>query len=225
MSRNHRRGLVALTTVACLAIMASPASAETLTGTVTAGTLTLINTTGTLTDTVPLGSTGTLGTGCANSVVAATNYSTTTGVTTWQITTFATVSRFKLSTTWYIADLTRTASTAGTVTSVTSTSATLNASTLTLRFDVFSATDQTNTGTSCAHGTTRTCRFSSVNLSLQGTYSGFISLPGISDTDSLSSTGTLGTTSPPCSAPFTSYSGGTAIVTGLVTHVTGVTCP
>ena len=224
-SKHLLRGVVALASAfACLVVMAGPASAAaTLTGTVTAGTVTLINSTGTATDTIPLG-TGATGTGCSSDVVVFTTGTTT--ITGWEISTFVIRGRFKLSTTWYVAELDKTTSTTlntpGSVTSITTTSATLNSSLLNLSANIFVATDQTDTGTSCAHGTTRTCRFANVGLSVQGAYSGNINSPAVSDTATVSATGTLGTTTPPCSAPFTTYNGGTVTVTGLTAHVTGV---
>ena len=219
MNKNLRRGVVALATAfACLTLLGSPVSAATITADITAGTVTLINSTSTATDTIPLGpGVTTLGTDCANTIVVTTT-ATTTSVTNWQITTFSTVSRFKLNTTWYVADLQRTGGASGTVTGVTTTAANLNSSTLTLAANIYVATDTTETGTSCAHGTTRTCRFASVSISLQGTYSGDIHNPATSHTASVSGTGTLGTTSPPCNAPFTTYTGGTVAIAGLVAH-------
>ena len=220
MNRNLRRGVVAVAvaTFVSLALLANPASAAVITADITAGTVTLINSGVTATDQIPVGpGVTTLGTDCAITVVITT-VATTTSVTHWQITTWAVVARFKVNTTWYIVDESRTSGASGTVTGVTTTAANLNSSTLTLSTNIYVATDQTDTGTSCAHGTTRTCRFASVSLSLQGTYSGDIHNPATSHTASLSGTGTLGTTSPPCSAPFTTYNGGTIAIAGLVLH-------
>ena len=223
MHRNLRRGVVALaTTFACLALLADVASAATLTVDIAGGTITFINTTATSTDEIPLGpGVTTLGTDCASSIVVTTT-ATTTSVTAWNITTFGVVFRFKWATTWYIADMTRTSSTSGTVTAVTTTSATLNSSTLTLAINFYTATDQTDTGTSCSHGTTRKSRFASVSLSLQGTYSGStgnIHTPTTSDEGCMSGAGTLGTVTPPSTAPFTTYNAGTLTITDLAVHL------
>ena len=220
MKKNLWRGVVALATaIACLGLAGSPTSAVTLVGEITAGTVTLINSTGTATDTIPLTTGGTLGTGCASNLKAFVN-NTTTSTTTWQVTEFNTIGRFKLGTTWYIAELTKTGSASGTVTTVTTTTATLNSATLALSANIYTATDQSDTATTCAHGTTRTCRFANVSLSLQGTYSGNLHTPAVSDGVSLTSTGTLGTTTPPCNAPYTTYNGGTVTVTGMTAQVT-----
>ena len=223
MNTNHRRTLVALATAfACLVLWASPASAATLTGTITAGTLTLISTTGTTTDTLPLG-TGVI---CTNQGEVTTT-GTTTSVTSWQVTVFSYVFRFKLGTTWYVVDVARTTSTTlntpGTVTGVTTTSASLNGSNLNLRADIYIATNQSDTDTDCTHGTTRSCRFASAVFTVQGTYFGNAHTPAVLDSATLSGSGTLGSTSPPCNAPWTTYSTGTATVTGLTTSVTAVT--
>ena len=221
MNRNLRRGVVAVAAAVfvSLALLANPASAATINFDVTAGTVTLINSTGTATDTIQVGpGVTTLGTDCVNlSTIATTE--TTTSVTHWQISGWAVVVRVKLNTTWYILEETRTGGAAGTVTAVTTTSATLNSSTVGMAMNFYTATDQTETGTSCAHGTTRTCRFANVNLTLQGTYSGDIHNPAASDTASLSGTGTLGIATPPCVAPFTTYNGGTIALSGLVLHI------
>ena len=220
MNKHLRRGAVALAIVlACVAGQVAPAAAWTVQdGTITGGTVTLINSTGTATDTIPLGGTGATGTGCASSIGSHII------ISDWSISKYSTISRFKLNTTWYVVDSTKTGTgTAGTVTSVTTTSATLNSSGLTLAASIYTATDQSDTGTSCAHGTTRTCRFANVALSIQGTYSGDWNSPAASNTASLTGTGTLGTTTPPCNAPFTTYNAGTITITGLTAHVTSVT--
>ena len=219
MNKTLRRSVVALATAfACLAMMGSPASAAVITADITAGTVTLINSLGTVTDTIPLGpGVTTLGTGCANSIQVTTT-ETTTSITQWNITTFSIISRFTLGGVYYIADLQRTGSTAGTVTAVTTTGATLNSATLTLDARIFNATDQSSTATTCAKGTAK-CRFAVVTLSLQGTYSGNLHTPTTSDTANLSGSGTLPTTTPPCTAPFTTYTAGSVTVTGLVAHV------
>ena len=222
MNRNLRRGVVAVAVAVfvSLTLLATPASAAVITSDITAGTVTLISPTGTVTDAFLVGpGVTTLGTGCANNIQITTT-APTTSVTDWQITAWSVIYRFKLNTAWYIWDEQRTGSTAGTVTAVTTTGATLNSSTLNLSINIYVATDQTDTGTSCDHGTTRTCRWANVNISgLQGTYAGNIHVPATSHTASLSGTGTLGTTSPPCFAPFTTYNAGTITITGLVAHV------
>ena len=221
MNTNLRRGVVALAAaLASLALMgSSPVSAATATADITSGTVSLINSTVTVTDTITLGpGVTTLGTGCANSIVVTSTTTTGTSVTHWQVTAFSTIGRFKLGTNWYIAELSG-SSTSGTVSSVTTTSATLNSATISLSATIYAATDNTDTGTSCAHSDTRTCRFNNVSASLQGTYSGNIHTPATSDTATLNGTGTLGTTSPPCVAPFATHNGGMVTIANLVAHV------
>ena len=218
MPTNLRRSVVALATAfACLVLLASPASASVLTGTIT-GNITLINSTGTTTDTFPISSTGT---GCVNDVEITVN-NTTTSTTTWQITGFHTITRVPWFGGWFIAEMTRTSSTTGTVTGVTGTGATLNFGTLNLNYVFYGATDQSTTSTDCTKSTLR-CRFSNVGLSLQGTYSGNVHTPATSHTVSLGGSGTLGTTTPPCNAPFTTLNGGTVSATGLSYHAAVVT--
>ena len=221
MNTALRRGVVALaTTLACLALQATPASASLLGLNITAGTMTLIASTGTgtVTDAIPfIPSTGT---GCGDGMgVTATP---TASVNAWAFTSFGYVGRFKVGTTWYVAHLARTGGTSGTVTSVTTTGATLNSAGLTLRLDIYVATNQSATSTDCSFGATRFCRFANVNVSLQGTYSGNINSPAVSDDFSLTGSGTLGTTSPPCSTPFTTYNAGTVTFTGLTANVVSV---
>ena len=220
MNKNLRRGMVALATVlGTVALLGSPASAAVIVADITAGTVTLINSTGTATDTIPLGpGVTTLGTGCVNAIEVDTT-ETTTSISHWNIDVFTIVSRFTLNNVYYIVEATRTASTSGTVTAVTTTFAALNTATLTLAVNIYTATNQSSTATDCLHGTTRTCRFANVNLSLQGTYLGNIHTPTTSDTANLTATGTLGATSPPCNAPFTTYNNGTITIAGLVAHV------
>ena len=222
MNKTLRRSVVALATAfACLALMGSPASAAVITADITAGTVTLINSTGTTTDDIALGpGVTTLGANCANSI-AVTTTASTTSISNWNITTFAVVARFKLGGTWYVASLQRTGSVAGTVTAVTTTSATLNSATLNLDARIFTTAFQNDTDTECTTNGNK-CRFSGVALSLQGTYSGDLHNPAVSDTASLNGTGTLGATSPPCTTPFTTYNNGTVAVTGLVAHVLSV---
>ena len=222
MNKTLWRGAVAMVTAfACLALLASPASASVLTGVITAGTITLVGSTGTYSDTIPLVTGSGTGTGCAATIqVTATPTGT---VAQWQITVYSITDRFKLGSVWFVTETTRTTSTAGTVTAVTTTTATLNTAGLTLRSDIYTATDQSDTATTCAHGTTRTCRYGTVNLGVQGTYVGNVNSPATSDGVNLTEAGTMGTTSPPCSAPFTAYNTGTVTVTGLVGHVTLVT--
>jgi hypothetical protein len=204
--------------VTCLVVTADPASAATITATA-GGNMTVHNTTSTSTDTIS-GSSGTGGTGCGNTFVITTTPVTTGTSVTWNITTFSRVNRFVLGGVHYIEEITRTASTAGTVSSGT-TNWSLNTATLTLQVIVANATNQSSTATDCLKTTTK-CRFNTVNLSLTGTYTGNIHSPAVSDTFAITGSGTLGTVFPGCTAPFTTYSGGTATFATHSGHVTGV---
>ena len=223
MYKNLRRGVVALTTaLACLIVLAQPASASVVSGTITAGTLTLINSTGTVTDSMPFAGTGTGGgTGCVNS--ASVTVTPTGAVTAWTITALSTAGRAKLGTTWYVVKHSLTGDTVGNV-GVGGGYSDLEPVVISYRTDVYPSTDQTDTSTSCSHGTTRTCRFNTVSATISGVYTGDINSPTVGDTITLSSSsGTLGSTSPPCNAPFTTYSNGTLSITGLTIPVATVT--
>ena len=215
MNTTLRRSLVTVaTTLACLALMASPASAATVTGLVTGGTVTLVSSTGTVTDTFSIGN-PVGGTGCAKDITLDVTTSTA------QLTGLSSVSRFALSTTYYIMETLLTGSTPGTLTNVTSTSATVTSATVTYQVNIYSASNQSSTATDCAHGTTRTCR-ATMTLSFSGSISGDVSSPAVSDTASLSAPPATMTMTPPCSAPFTTYVGGTASVSGMTLHITSV---
>lgn len=219
MSTTIWRGVVVLAiTFASLGLAATPASAAVLTGAVTGGTVTLVNAAGTTFDVIPVPTTVTLGTDCVNTVDITTTV-TTTSVTNWNITAWQVVQRFKLGATWYVLEETRIGSAAGTV-DIDRMGIALNAAALNLSFNFYLANDQSDTATSCSHGTTRRCRFANVALTLQGAYaSGDIHTPATSDQVVLSGFGGLGVTSPPCVVPFTTYSAGTITVTGLVIHL------
>ena len=221
MNKNLRRGLVALaTTFACLTSMTTPASAVTLGGEITGGTVILHNSASTVTDTVPLGGTGGGGTG--GGAGCATTGSVELTSTTARVLTLSSIARFTFGTGHFVAVLTLLASTSGTLTGITTTSASFSSSTVTLRADIYAATNTSSTATDCAHGTTRTCRFTGT-LHLTGTYNGNEASPQVSHTASISAAPASLTTTPPCNAPFSTYIGGTAAVSGLTLHVTSVT--
>lgn len=189
-------------------------TATTVTAVVDSGGFTFINSTGTVTDFFPSHSAGS---GCTSDVTLDFNYPAV------QITTFSSNSRFQFTptSTWYVLEKAYVSSTAGTLTGISTTSATINSNVVTFRLDVYVATDQTATG-GCAHGTTRTCRWSNVTMSFLGTYTGNFTSPLTTDTASLSGSGTLGTTTPPCNSPFTTYNGGTITANSLSLDVTAV---
>jgi hypothetical protein len=217
-SKNLRRGLAVLaTTFVCVASMASPASAATLSGTITDGSLTLHNSTSTVTETLS-SSTGGSGSGTGCGTTGSFELTSTTA----RVLTISSTVRFKLGTGHHVAVLTLLASTSGTLTGVTTTSANFSSSTVTLRAELYTATNTSSTATDCTHGTTRTCRYTAT-LHISGTYTGNEASPAISDTAVVNSTPAAITVTPPCAAPFSTYIGGTAAVSGLTIHVTSVT--
>ena len=218
MRTNLWRGVVAVaTTFACLALMGTPTSAATILFDVAAGTLTFASSSGMTTESFPVGpGVTTLGTGCANTFTVTTT-ATTTSVTDWQVTAYTVITRIHVSSTWYVLEETRTSSTAGTVTSVTTTSSVLSPATLTLNVRIYNTSSQSTTETSCST-TTQRCRFSSVPLTLQGTYSGDLHNPASSHTVNLTGSGPMGTAVPGCGAPFSAFINGTATLTGFVGH-------
>lgn len=224
MRKDIGRGVVALAiTIASLGVLATPASAAVLTGDITGGSVLLTNSSGTLSDMIPVADgVGDLGASCVSNVQITTGGGATS-ITTWNITAWAVVQRFKWGATWYVLVETRTGGQSGAVTGVTATTADLDApagSNLFLSFDLYTATDQSNTATSCAHGTTRACRFPNVSLLVSGVYNGDIHTPAASHTAVLDGTGALGSTVPPCSTPFSTYSAGTIDISGLTVHLT-----
>lgn len=219
MKANLRRGLVALaTTFTCLMSMTSPVSAATLGGAITGGTVILHNSASTVTQTVPLDGTGGTGSG----VGCATTGSVELTSTTARVLSLSSIARFKLGTGHYIGEISLLASTSGTLSGVTTTSASFNSSTVTLRADLYTATNTSSTATDCAHGTTRTCRYTGT-LHLSGTYSGNEANPAVSDTATMSAPSANISVTPPCTPPFSTYIGGTVTVTSLTLHVTSVT--
>jgi hypothetical protein len=87
---------------------------------------------------------------------------------------------------------------------------------------IYNASNTSSTATDCGKSTQK-CRFSTPTVSLQGTYTGNLHAPAVSDTLSLTSAGNLNTVQFGCSAPFTTYSGGTVTGTSIQAHVTSVT--
>ena len=217
MSKTIWRGVVALAAAfASLGVLATPASAAVLTGGVTGGTVTLSNPTVTINDIIAVPTTVVLGTDCVNNVTIST-VGGTTSVTSWDITVWQLIYRFKLGGVWYIMEETRTGSTSGTVTMNN-----LNAMTLNLTLTIYTATNQADTATDCARGTTRKCRFTNVAIQLQGVYATNIHTPVASDTATLNGSGNLGAATPPCTAPFTTYVNGMVTFTNVVVHIAAV---
>lgn len=217
MKTHVRRGAVAIATVvACLMLLATPASATNWVShsKAVAGAITLHNSTSTTTGSIPLADTG--GTGCGGGV----SFDMTP--TSVQVAEWSPVVRFTLGTAHYIAVFSFLGSTAGALTNVTTTSADIASSTVTLRIDIYAASNTSSTATDCAHGTTRLCRYS-VTLHLGGTYEGNAAIPQVSDYKNLGSPAANLTVTPPCSVPLTTFIGGTAALTGARFHVCSVT--
>lgn len=200
-----RSGAALATALACLALMANPASATVHDAAIRSGEIAFFNTSGTpdFMPTLPLAGTG--GTGCGPTLQVTANASTTGTV---DVTTYTSIGRFTLGTTAYVADITRQSSTAGTYNDTTGQASSVQ---LTVRMDIYAATNQ-GTATDCAHGTTRACRFSNIALTLSGFYGGSLATPAVGLTAVLTGSGTLGASSPPCNAPFTGVTNGTASI-------------
>lgn len=218
MYTRFRRGVVALTTVmACLVIMATPAAAAevTLHWKPVKGKLTLHNSTSTATDDIDF-SDGT-GTGCGGGGIADIN----SAVTTINDSSVTSVNRFQLGTSHYIAEITRLASTSSTLSNITTTSADFSSGTLTLRMDVYVATNTSSTATDCAHGTTRLCRLT-LTLHLSGEYEGDVADPKLSDKKTGQAPAASLTVTPPCGSPMSTYIGGTASASEMEYHFCSV---
>lgn len=207
MKTKLRRSVAALATaVACLALMATPAAATTHTATTTGGNLTFFTsfgTTGLFDLNPPLAGSG--GTDCGSTLAIDED-----GTGAVDVTQYTSASRFTLGGSHFIVVMTRQGSTAGTYSG-----GTISSATLSLRVDIFFATNTSSTATDCAHGTTRSCRYT-LTLHLTGTYTGWTA------SSTLQLAGSSGTvvSSPPCVAPFTTFSGGTAVITAWDIHLT-----
>lgn len=204
MNTKLRRSVAAIATAfACLALMASPASAITHTTTITGGNL-VLTATNTLVLTFPFA--GTAGTGCGSTLVLDEG---ATGDA--DIASYTSTGRFTFGGLGFVYVLTRTASTPGTVSG-----GGVSSSTLALQIDIFSAANA-NPATDCATSTAR-CRMRTT-LYFAGTLSGW----GVSDTASLSyPTAGLVVASPPppCVVPFSSWGGGAVTGGPLDLHIT-----
>lgn len=207
MPTTLRRSAVALATaLACLVLVATPASATTThSATITGGTLkfrTGGGTTGFLGSQPPLGTTGS---GCGSTLSIEEDGATGA----FEIVQFSSTARFTVvGNNHYIAVMTRQGSTAGTYSGGAITSATLS-----LRVTLFNATNSSSTATDCAHGTTVVCRYT-MTLHLTGTYTGMTT----SGTVQLGGTGTV--TGLPCTPPFSEYTAGTAEAVSWGFHLT-----
>ena len=202
MDTKIRRRVVALATaLACLALMAAPASATSHSATVTGGTI-VLTTTGSLSLTLPF--TGTAGTGCGSTLVL--DQDATAG--TYEVTGYSSATRFSMGGIGFVAVVTRTASTPGT-----DSGANLYNATLALRIDIFLAANA-DPATDCATSSLR-CK---VSTTLQPY--------GVTPTWTASSTGSLNHSATnavithPCTSPWSSLNW--AVVTGaaLAFHLT-----
>ena len=207
------RGLVGLVTALVGVVMLSnPASATTWsnTGYTGSGSSILIgNTSGTVTDTIAIGGTGgSGGAGCANSLSTVSD----DVAATVDITALSSVTRFQLSGsgTYYVLEMSRVSSTPGALSSVTTTSATASNAGVVVRADIYTATDQTPSSTSCVHGTTRACRFNNVSVSLSGTFAGNVYAPWLFPNVWIWSSPVAPplVIVTPCIPPFTTYTSG-----------------
>ena len=218
MNKTLRRSLIALATAfACLVLTATPAAAANAHARITGGNMLIWNATTTSNFTISL------------SVSCTSIVSMATTPTTAQITGYASTTRFTVGTNHYVAEIILTGSAAANLTNVTATSSTINNSSASLRSDLYAATNNSSTATDCNHGVTRLCRYT-MTLGLTGTYTGDVTANAVTDTVTLATSGAaaMGTT-PPCMAPFSGFTGGTAQLNAALTlqvcDVTSSGCP
>ena len=205
MNTKLRRSVAALVTaLACLALMATPAAATPHSATVTGGNL-VLTATNTLVLTFPFAGTG--GTGCGHTLDVDEDATASTA----DIIGYSSASRFTLGTGAFVAVITRTASTPGTVSGTG-----VSSSTLSLQIDILTAANA-NPATDCTTNAQR-CRLRTT-LSFAGTLSGW----SVSSTASLSYPTSLAllTVPPPgCGPPWSSWSGSAVTGGPLAFHLT-----
>ena len=202
MHTKIRRSVVALATaLACLALMAGPASATTHSAAITGGSI-VLTATNTLVLTFPWG--GTAGTGCGHTLDLDDTASTA------DVIGYSSATRFTLGTGAFVAVVTRTASTAGTVSGTS-----VSSSTLALRFDIYFAANA-DPATDCAIGT-QVCRLRTT-LYFAGTLTGW----SVSSTGSLSypTASAVLSVPPGCVVPFSSWNGSAVTGGPLAFHIT-----
>ncbi len=140
---------------------------------------------------------------------------------TGRILAFTKKSHFHLGSAHYVAIITRTGSTSGQI-SRTTTAGVINSLTLAIQVDIYLASDQTATSTTCVtNGEERRARFTAT-FHLTGSYT--LSTTGSSmqssNTFSVASTTVSVTSVAPLVTPFTTYTGGTVVLTSWTGHVT-----
>jgi hypothetical protein len=188
---------VMATVVACLLMFQSPASAVTHSADIADGTLTLTKMDGTVPGLFPLFSLAPTG-GCPTGTLQL-DITTTTA----DITSFSVQHPFTMGTGTWVMVITRTGSTAGTISGTNLTSLGLG-----LNITIY------NNSGSCVLGT-RVCGFNTT-LSFSGTITGSTT----SDTGTLSTPMADLTLVPTCGPPFVILMGGEAAVTDLYFHLT-----
>lgn len=230
MNKKLRRSVVALTTaLACLVVMATPASATVVTfranfdsGTGSTGNIHLQN--GTATWDIPLNTPG--GTGCGSHVDVSMDIDSTGSTGTVQVLGLESVGRVQFGTVHYISVLSWVSTPQnGTITGSSATGATITSLIARLRADLYVPTNTSSTATDCARTATLVCRYNNVNLHLAGTWVANIhdvqtSHGGLLTSSSASLTGL------PCSPPLSIFTGGTATINvPLQVHVCEMPAP
>lgn len=221
MNTMLRRSAVAvIAAVACLAVMTPPAGAVMTAATfqITAGSSNVRLQNGTSILDIPLG--GSAGTGCSTNLDALFDVAaTSTG--TVRVTDLTSIGRFTVGATHYVAEINDVI--AGAVTgTVNGTSNAIAGVVVRVTANIYLATNTSSTATDCAHGTTVTCRYSNVNLTFGGTYTGNLHSIAVSDSAALTSAASTTLVGLPCNPPFSVYTGGTATVTSLGIHITSI---
>jgi len=198
MNAKLRRSVAALATVfACLALMASPASATTHGATITSGNFTLVSEDGSVSQNFPWAGSG--GTNCGHTLEIDET------ATAWNVTQYSSRARIPFIFNAYIIVITRTGSTAGTVSGTT-----LNASTLSLDVKFYNVLNN-SPATDCNTTGSPRCQYTAT-LSLSGTVTGWTP----------SSTGTISYPTAPlawgggsCAAPHATFFDGTVAAGGF----------
>lgn len=209
MDRNLRRSLVALaTTLASLALVATPAAATAHTITITGGTLTLHSWTSTLTRALGGGA----GAGCSSNLVADVVPDGTGQAGTIDVTAFASTEHLVYSSNHYVTTMTRLSSSPGTWgTPATGAVGSLN---LQIGIQLRAAANNSSTNLDCATTGTVLCTLR-MTFHLAGSYAnGPLSTTGATlDLSAGFATVTMAIGS--CQVPFSLFNGGWASVSGL----------
>lgn len=213
-----RRATVALTAVcSCLVLVSPPAGAVVVntTADVTSGNMRLQNGTNTLD--LALG--GGAGTNCSNAIAFDFDVDSTGTTGTIAITGGWRKTRVIVNGVHYIVDETFISNPAiGSITGSSTTGAAISGLQERRRIEIYKAANGSSTATDCVVSTL-ICRFGNVNLTFSGTYNGDIHSIGASDTMSLASGASTTLIGLPCSPPFSTYTGGTATITSMSTHI------